>query len=138
VLVEQLHSVTASFDKCRAVRYQQSLAKELRQHRKVPQSAVSRQDPAMQHGLIQHLPCKQYVRIARTYATDMGICCICSSYCCQQLAAAYNVLALASQLSCTLWCVYLIAVCLSISFRDAAAQQPERMAGAALIRRGRQ
>jgi uncharacterized SAM-binding protein YcdF (DUF218 family) len=40
VLVEQLHSVTASFDKCRAVRYQQSLAKELRQHRKVPQSAV--------------------------------------------------------------------------------------------------
>lgn len=43
VLVEQLHSVTASFDKCRAVRYQQSLAKELRQHRKVPHSAVSSQ-----------------------------------------------------------------------------------------------
>lgn len=40
VLVEQLHSVTASFDKCRAVRYQQSLAKELRQHRKVPHSAL--------------------------------------------------------------------------------------------------
>lgn len=41
MLVEQLHSVTASFDKVRAVRYQQSLAKELRQHRKVPHSAVS-------------------------------------------------------------------------------------------------
>eukprot|EP00882_Tetradesmus_deserticola_P014437 GHRQ01015353.1.p1 GENE.GHRQ01015353.1~~GHRQ01015353.1.p1 ORF type:complete len:252 (+),score=89.33 GHRQ01015353.1:227-982(+) len=40
VLVEQLHSVTAGFDKCRAVRYQQSLAKELRQHRKVPQSVL--------------------------------------------------------------------------------------------------
>eukprot|EP00878_Enallax_costatus_P019460 GHUV01020532.1.p1 GENE.GHUV01020532.1~~GHUV01020532.1.p1 ORF type:complete len:252 (+),score=36.01 GHUV01020532.1:724-1479(+) len=37
VLVEQLHRVTSSFDKCRAVRYQQSLAKELRQHRKVQQ-----------------------------------------------------------------------------------------------------
>lgn len=37
VLVELLHSVTSTFDKYRAVRYQQSLAKELQQHRKLPQ-----------------------------------------------------------------------------------------------------
>eukprot|EP00775_Hariotina_reticulata_P005983 gene5983-6222_t len=41
VLVERLHSVTSSFDKCRALRYQQSLAKELRQHRKAPKQQVS-------------------------------------------------------------------------------------------------
>lgn len=33
VLAELLTGVTSSFDKCRAVRYQQSLAKELQQHR---------------------------------------------------------------------------------------------------------
>lgn len=37
VLVELLHSVTSTFDKYRAVRYQQSLARELQQHRKLPQ-----------------------------------------------------------------------------------------------------
>ena len=35
MLVEQLHGVSAMFDKCRAVRYQQGLAKELQLHRKV-------------------------------------------------------------------------------------------------------
>jgi hypothetical protein len=43
VLVERLHSITAAFDKCRALRYQQSLARELRQHRKAPKQQVSLQ-----------------------------------------------------------------------------------------------
>jgi hypothetical protein len=37
MLVELLHSVTSTFDKYRAVRYQQSLARDLQQHRKLPQ-----------------------------------------------------------------------------------------------------
>lgn len=37
VLVELLHSVTSIFDRYRAVRYQQSLGRELQQHRKLPQ-----------------------------------------------------------------------------------------------------
>jgi len=48
VLVERLHSITAAFDKCRALRYQQSLARELRQHRKAPKQQVSLQ---LQHAL---------------------------------------------------------------------------------------
>lgn len=40
MLVELLHSVTAIFDKYRAVRYQQSLARDLQQHRKLPQVRV--------------------------------------------------------------------------------------------------
>lgn len=37
VLVELLHTVTTTFDKYRAVRYQRSLERELQQHRKMPQ-----------------------------------------------------------------------------------------------------
>lgn len=42
VLVELLHSVTSTFDRFRAVRYQQSLAKELQQHHKWPQVGLCR------------------------------------------------------------------------------------------------
>lgn len=49
VLVELLHTVTTTFDKYRAVRYQRSLERELQQHRKMPQAAAV-------HGVQQGLP----------------------------------------------------------------------------------
>ncbi len=49
VLVESLHAVSATFDKCRAVRYQQSLEKELRQKHKTSHAAAVRRHHSLVH-----------------------------------------------------------------------------------------